>query len=74
MQEKTQAVGETGLDYYWDKEHHELQKKWFIRQLEIAKETGLPVIIHSRDAAEDTLNIIKKWVIALNPLVQETSS
>lgn len=57
---KTVAVGEIGLDYYWDKEAHEFQKEWFIRQLRMAKEVGLPVNIHSREAAQDTFDIIKK--------------
>ena len=60
--EKTVAVGEIGLDYYWDKEE-EVQKNqriWFRRQLELAKESNLPVIIHSRDAAADTMEIMKE--------------
>lgn len=59
--EKIVAIGEIGLDYYWDKEE-EVQKNqryWFKRQLELARETGIPVIIHSREAAEDTLKIMK---------------
>ena len=50
--EKTVAVGEIGLDYYWDKENHEKQIYWFERQLEVAREEKLPFIIHSRDAAK----------------------
>ena len=49
--DKIIAVGEIGLDYYWDKEKHDIQKKWFIRQLELAREKNMPVIIHSREAA-----------------------
>ena len=57
--EKIVAVGEIGLDYYWDQPEKEIQKKWFVRQLALSGETGLPVIIHSRDAAKDTLDIMK---------------
>lgn len=56
---KTVAVGEIGLDYYWDKESHDLQKTWFVRQLHMAQDAGLPVIIHSREAAKDTFDILK---------------
>ena len=59
-QDKIVAVGETGLDYHWDKESHELQKKWFIRQLRLAGELRLPVIVHSREAAADTMEILKQ--------------
>lgn len=57
---KTAAVGEIGLDYYWDKEEEvrRQQKEWFARQLELARETALPVIIHSRDAAKDTWDVM----------------
>lgn len=56
---KIVALGEIGLDYYWDEPDREIQKKWFVRQLALAKETDSPVIIHSRDAAKDTLDIMK---------------
>ncbi len=66
---KTVAIGEIGLDYYWDKETdvQKRQRDWFKRQLDLAVESQLPVIIHSRDAAEDTLRILKEhgtWQIA----------
>lgn len=56
---KVVAVGEIGLDYYWDKPEHDIQKKWFVRQLELAREINKPVIIHSREAAKDTYDIMK---------------
>ncbi|MBR5474470.1 MAG: TatD family hydrolase [Lachnospiraceae bacterium] len=56
---KAVAVGEIGLDYYWPEPEHEWQKEWFVRQLALAKEAGKPVVIHSRDAAQDTLDIMK---------------
>lgn len=58
--EKVVAIGEIGLDYYYDEPERTIQKKWFERQLELAKEVNLPVIIHSRDAAQDTLKIMKE--------------
>lgn len=57
--EKVVAVGEIGLDYHWKEPEPPVQKKWFERQLEMAKEVKLPVVIHSRDAARDTLDIMK---------------
>lgn len=57
--EKVVAVGEIGLDYYWDTPSRDIQKKWFVRQLNTAVEKNKPVIIHSRDAAADTLDIMK---------------
>ena len=56
---KIAAVGEIGLDYYLDKEKHELQKYWFCRQMELAKELELPIIVHSREAAADTLEAVR---------------
>lgn len=56
--EKCVAVGEIGLDYYWEEPERELQKKWFVRQLELARQVKKPVIIHSREAAKDTADIL----------------
>lgn len=56
---KVVAIGEIGLDYYYDEPGRELQKKWFARQLELAREVNKPVIIHSRDACADTIDILK---------------
>lgn len=56
---KTVAVGEIGLDYHYDLSDRAAQRRVFARQLELAEETGLPVIIHSRDACADTLEIIR---------------
>lgn len=67
--EKVCAVGEIGLDYYWDKEEREQQKYWFIRQLELARKKGLPVNIHSRDAAEDTMEIMKNYADGLKGII-----
>lgn len=65
---KCVSIGEIGLDYYWDKdkENHELQKKWFTSQLELAAEVNKPVIVHSRDANKDTFDILKEAKSTLN--------
>lgn len=57
--EKIVAVGETGLDYHWPEPGPALQKEWFERQLVLARQVKLPVIIHSREAAKDTLEIMQ---------------
>ena len=60
--DKIVAIGEIGLDYYWEKEESQkaTQKEWFVKQLQLAKELDKPVIIHSREAAADTLDIMKQ--------------
>ena len=57
---KTVAIGEIGLDYHWGDDNKAAQQDMFIRQLELAKRLGKPVIIHSRDAAKDTLDILRE--------------
>ena len=57
--DKVVAVGEIGLDYHWKEPEIHVQKLWFERQLELAREVGLPVIIHSREAARDTLDMMQ---------------
>lgn len=57
--EKVVALGEIGLDYYYDNSDRPTQRMWFARQLEIAKEVNMPVVIHSRDAMADTIEILK---------------
>ena len=58
--DKIVAIGEIGLDFHYDFSPRDLQKKWFIRQLELAKELDMPVIIHSREAAGECFDIIAK--------------
>lgn len=55
------GVGEIGLDYYWDKSFKENQKEVFIKQIEFANEMNLPINVHSREAHQDTLEILKKY-------------
>ncbi len=59
-EDKTVCVGEIGLDYYWMDEEKKVQKKWFCEQMYLAYEVGLPINVHSRDASQDTFDMIKK--------------
>lgn len=56
---KIVAIGEIGLDYYWDEPDRSIQKRWFEAQMELARDVNLPVVIHSRDAAKDTKDIME---------------
>lgn len=56
--EKVVAIGEIGLDYHWEEPEPEIQKQWFRRQIELAKNVKLPIIYHSREAAKDTMDMI----------------
>lgn len=59
-QNKIVAIGEIGLDYYWNKENKNIQKQVFIKQIEIANKYNLPIVIHTREAINDTIAIIKE--------------
>lgn len=57
---KVLAIGEIGLDYYYDHSPREVQKEWFAKQIQLAEKLDLPYIVHSRDATKDTFDIIKE--------------
>ena len=59
--DKVVALGEIGLDYYYDNSDRAVQREWFARQLDIAKEVNMPVVIHTRDAMADTIDILKAY-------------
>ena len=63
---KVVAIGEIGLDYYWNKENKNLQKDIFIKQIEIANKLNLPISIHTREAVYDTLDILKNEIEVKN--------
>ena len=53
------AIGEIGLDYYWNEPEQSIQKEWYARQIALARDVKLPIVIHSRDAAKDTIDIAR---------------
>ncbi len=57
---KIVAIGEIGLDYYWNQENKELQKLAFRKQIELANQFNLPIVIHTREAVMDTIQILKQ--------------
>lgn len=61
--DKVVAIGEIGLDYYWNKSHQDLQREFFIKQIELANILELPIVIHTRDAAVDTIQILKEYPV-----------
>ena len=63
---KLVAIGEIGLDYYWNKENSDLQKLAFIEQIKLANELDLPIIIHTREAVSDTIDILKNKQKSIN--------
>lgn len=58
--EKVKAIGEIGLDFYYDHSEREVQEYWFRRQIQLANELKLPIVIHSREAEDDTMKILKE--------------
>ena len=60
INKKVVAIGEIGLDYHWDNDNKDSQKRYFVEQLELSKKYNLPVIIHSRDAAQDTYDVLNE--------------
>lgn len=59
VNKKIVAIGEIGLDYYWNKENKEIQKELFKKQIELANRYSLPIVIHTREALQDTLDVLK---------------
>jgi len=60
LEEKVVAIGEIGLDFYYDNSPRDIQRKVFKEQLKLAKELNLPVVIHTRDASQETFDILKE--------------
>ena len=59
--EKVKAIGEIGLDYYWDKSFNDIQKEVFAKQIKLANRLNLPIVVHDREAHKDTFDILKEY-------------
>lgn len=59
---KIVGIGEIGLDYYWDKDNKDVQREFFIKQIKIAQKNNLPIVIHSREAIEETYEILNEYL------------
>ncbi len=57
---EARAVGEIGLDYYWDETPRDVQRKWFVEQIHLAKDLHKPIVIHDREAHGDLFNIVRQ--------------
>ncbi len=73
-EDKVVAIGETGLDYHYDNSPRDVQRKWFRKQIQLAKKLDLPVVVHSRSADEDTLKILKEEFDGLRAVIHCFSS
>ena len=71
---KVKAIGEIGLDYYWDKDNHPQQQAAFIRQIELANRVNKPILVHSRDAIGDTLALLREHPAARRGIIHCFSS
>ena len=71
--DKVVAIGEIGLDYHNDVEPHDYQKEWFIRQMKLADEVNLPIAVHSRDAAQDTWDIVSGHTVGRRGVIHAFS-
>ncbi len=60
---KIVAIGEIGLDYYWNKENKDIQRKVFIKQIQLANKYNMPIVIHTREAVDDTLKILRENIV-----------
>ncbi len=72
--EKVLAIGEIGLDYHYDNSPRDIQRKWFREQIKLARELDLPIVVHSREADEDTLEILTEEAQGLRGVMHCFSS